>query len=85
MENGYVREKHAFAPAGRIGKRIRGDTEPPNGKRVEEGGEKPIGRIGKRGAGRDRASPANREGNAGRKTGASRPAKPNRGAARRIE
>lgn len=84
-ENGYAREKHAFAPAGRIGKRIRGDTEPPNGKRVEEGGEKPIGRIGKRGEERELSLPAHRKEDAGRQAVTLRPAKPNRGAARRIE
>ena len=61
------------------------NTEPSGGKLGEEEGEKPIGRIGKRGGERKPSLAANREGNAGRKTGASRPAKPNRGAARRIE
>lgn len=63
----------------------REDTEPHCGKRGEEKDEKPIGRIGERVEEREPSLPANREGNAGRKTGASRPAKPNRGAARRIE
>lgn len=59
-----------------------GDTEPPCGKRGEEGGEKPIGRIGKRGEKRELSLPVNREGNAVRKAVALRPVKPNRDTAR---
>lgn len=61
-------------------------TEPPGGKRGEEGGEKPIGRLEKRGAERETNLPAYRKGNdVVRKAAASRPAKPNRGATRWIE
>lgn len=63
----------------------RGDTEPPVGKRGEEGGEKPIGRIGKRGEERELSLTAHRKEDAGRQAVTLRHAKPNRGAARRIE
>ena len=46
----------------------KGDTEPPGGKRGEEGDEKPIGRIVERGDKRE-SPPAYRKGNTGRQCG----------------
>lgn len=77
--------KTRILPAGRIGKRIGGDTEPSGGKRGEEEGEKPIGRIEKRGEERELSLPAHRKGNAGRKAmTSSRSVKPDRGTEQRI-